>query len=506
MNFSDSDSDFDSTHESDVQRLESEVASNFQKYFHLGSTHSNLCQQKCIVAVSGGPDSVALLHLLKHLSPELKLVVAHMNHHARSGADADEAFVSQLAAKLNLDLEVVHWQATRQSHFEADARKARHDWLERLAVQHFASYIVTAHTMDDQAETLLMRMIRGTGPLGLSGIRHVRPLGDPQVSIIRPLLGVSKMRLLMYLESVGLTYCTDPTNQDTEHQSRAWVRHVLIPQIEQRLNPSFKRSLSQLAELSAEEQDGLDTLARQTFSDSARVDPDQQSITIDVHKFELAGPDWLRRRWLRLAWSELNWPLRKLTMHHWLELEKHITDPSDKADDRLQMPGFILVQRVSGKTLIRKENPQLLNSRDVTPDEPVNNDSCMKWPWPGEVEVDGWKISAVVQPHSLSPDLIKQINPRNEAVVDSHNLIPPIYLRHPLPGDQFDPLGLAGHEQKIVDFLRTQNVPASKKPKVWLACDQQGIFWVVGHRIAERVKCLPDSQDLWHLTCTQQSS
>ncbi|MFM7591702.1 MAG: tRNA lysidine(34) synthetase TilS, partial [Isosphaeraceae bacterium] len=124
----------------------------------------------CVVGISGGPDSVALILLLNNILPQLRLVAAHMNHHARQGADADQNFVAGLAQELGVAIEIGHFHAMRKSHFEADARKARHQWLEDVALKHQAGWVATAHTLDDQAETLLMRLARGTGPTGLAGI------------------------------------------------------------------------------------------------------------------------------------------------------------------------------------------------------------------------------------------------------------------------------------------------------------------------------------------------
>lgn len=482
-----------------VSDLEIQFVAAFRKLLCLNKPDISI-NERCTVAVSGGPDSVAMLHLLKRCFPHLVICVAHMNHHARVGADADEAFIKQLAAELSLPIEVGHWRATRSAHFEDDARRARHEWLEQVAVKNQSRWILTAHTLDDQAETLLLRMIRGTGPHGLSGIRPVRKLANVDISLARPLLGFSKSQLLEYLRHNNLGYCTDPTNQDTGHQSRAWVRHILVPQIEQRLNPMMKKSLGQLAELSAEEQDGLDELARELFSGVARVCSQSDSITIDAAEFAHVSHNWLRRRWLRLAWTSLHWPMRSLTMQHWQELERRICEPSPDDHFPWQLPGFVRVGRCADKVMIERVIASEQESEHPGENPAAYHIRGILWDWPGDVETDDLRIRSSAISNGISIETLKIMNPRTEAVVDAQKITPPVLLRHPQPGDEFDPLGMRGHSQKLVDFLRIQHIPAAEKSKIWVACDKSGIFWVVGHRIAERVKCTPETQHAWHLS------
>jgi len=249
-----------------------------------------------LLAVSGGADSMALLHALVRLYADRRLIVAHMNHHARPGSDSDEAFVREAAARLGLPFEAGHWEPTRQAHFEADARRARHEWLTKLAVSERASAILTAHTRDDQAETVLMRLARGTGPEGISGIRPWRRLPNGEIDLVRPLLRVSRNEILAYLGALGVSFRNDPTNDDIDGQTRAWVRHVLIPMVEQRLNPRFREAVSHLAELQTAEQSGLDDWLRRRRRNRGIVEFDGSTAMIDLEAFRSFGPAWMRRR------------------------------------------------------------------------------------------------------------------------------------------------------------------------------------------------------------------
>src|SRR4051794_22092236 len=161
-----------------------------------------------VVAVSGGGDSVGLLRVVHGFAPELglRLSVAHLDHGVRGeAAEADARFVADLAERLGLPFDLGRWRPDRPGHFEADARRARYAWLAGVARARGASAVAGGHTRDDQAETILHRIVRGTGPRGLAGMPARRPLADG-VALIRPLLGVSRAELRAYLAAIGQDY------------------------------------------------------------------------------------------------------------------------------------------------------------------------------------------------------------------------------------------------------------------------------------------------------------
>ncbi|HEX3322623.1 MAG TPA: tRNA lysidine(34) synthetase TilS [Terriglobales bacterium] len=217
------------------------------------------------VAVSGGADSVGLLRLLLDLRDELGLVlsVVHFNHQLRgSESDADEKFVSELAK--NYDLEFHHSSGDVRSYalqqhlsIEAAARELRYEFFHTLIGDTLES-IATAHTLDDQSETVLMRLIRGAGTRGLSGI-HPRVQvedadGEVCGEIVRPLLGVRRRDLTDYLQSIGQAWREDSSNLETRHM-RNRVRHVLMPVLEREFNPAIAESLAEISELARAEED-----------------------------------------------------------------------------------------------------------------------------------------------------------------------------------------------------------------------------------------------------------
>lgn len=262
-----------------------------------------------VVAVSGGSDSVALLRLAHAVAPELglRLIVAHLDHGARGAASAaDAGFVAALAKDLGLPCEIGHWAPSRPNHFEADARRARYDWLRELALRHGARAIVVGHTRDDQAETILHRIVRGTGLRGLSGMPARRSLA-PGLVLIRPLLGVTRAELRDYLATRDQPFREDGTNADLA-RTRARLRHDLLPRLAQDYNPRIIESLVRLGRLAraadraarARAETQLAALALNI--EPSRIDLDRPALAalVDDERAEV-----LRRAWQRAGWPEL---------------------------------------------------------------------------------------------------------------------------------------------------------------------------------------------------------
>jgi tRNA(Ile)-lysidine synthase len=218
--------------------------------------------QTVLVACSGGPDSMALLHLCLELGADegFATSAAHFNHGLRPRATADERFVQAAVLKLDLPYfagrgDVRALARARGIGIEEAGRQARYAFLERAAVEAGAARIATGHTLNDQAETVLLRLLRGTGPMGLSGIPAQRGL-----SIVRPLLALERREILSYLADRGIAFRHDETNLDTDIL-RNRVRHKLIPYLERGFEPAIVRSLARLARIAADEEAWLDATA-----------------------------------------------------------------------------------------------------------------------------------------------------------------------------------------------------------------------------------------------------
>ncbi len=217
------------------------------------------------VAVSGGADSVALLRLLLELRKELGLVlsVTHFNHKLRGAeAERDETFVEELARKFHLEFlcergDVARQAATQSTGIEAAARAMRYEFFRSLLSEGKLDRVATAHTLDDQAETVLLRIGRGAGTRGLAGIYPRLSVPGPQSSdaaIIRPLLGIRRPELEKYLRQIGQSWREDKSNRDLRF-TRNRVRHGVLPRLERALNPSVRESLAEAAEIARAEED-----------------------------------------------------------------------------------------------------------------------------------------------------------------------------------------------------------------------------------------------------------
>lgn len=277
-------------------------------------------QGRGIVAVSGGPDSVALLLGLHKLQSacSLSLSVAHLNHSLRGDdSDRDAEFVAQLAKSLDLPCDVekidVSSLATAGTGIEEMARNARLDFLNRIAQQRQASWIATAHHQDDQVETLLHHLIRGTGLSGLRGIPHRREL-SPGIFLVRPLLKIPRQSLLTALEEAKQPYCLDASNTSDEF-TRNRIRHQLLPLLRSEFNPRVDDALSRLASQAAEWEDFLRTSAAK-FLATAILDRSpggcrlRRSLWLDRHPL-------LQQEALRQLWADLQWPRQNMSASHW---------------------------------------------------------------------------------------------------------------------------------------------------------------------------------------------
>lgn len=264
-----------------------------------------------IVAVSGGPDSVALLRALIPENP----IAAHVNHQLRGDeSDADEAFVRELASSLGVGFRSIRIDVKREAaggNLEAAARRLRYQWLKSVAQETGAAWIATGHTADDQAETVLHRLIRGSGLQGLRGIAAVRECGS--VRIVRPLLTVRRTEIIEYLDSLRQPYRTDSSNADPRF-TRNRIRAVLLP-LMRTFNPDVAAALCRLAEQAEETHALFESQAQELLQ---RVEKPRAGATIVLDRQALAAaPRGLIRETLRLVWQRERWPMGKMGFELW---------------------------------------------------------------------------------------------------------------------------------------------------------------------------------------------
>lgn len=291
-----------------------------------------------VVAVSGGADSVALLRTLAEwVQP---LIVAHLNHRLRGpDSDGDEQFVGDLAFSLQLPFRShrVDVRAEAQGdNLEDVARRLRYDWLAEVARETGSNWIATGHTADDQAETVLHRLIRGAGIQGLRGIAAERELAVG-ICLIRPLLPCSRSMIIAHLESIGQNWREDATNRDPAF-TRNRIRHELLPLL-RTFNPAIVDVLGRVAEQAGELYADEEAEA-QTLLSAAELPRAGDLCIFDLKKLRTSAPHRVRSMF-RLLWRREGWPLRDMTYEHWKRLVAVALNDAGAID----LPGKVAARR-----------------------------------------------------------------------------------------------------------------------------------------------------------------
>jgi tRNA(Ile)-lysidine synthase len=421
-----------------------------------------------LVAVSGGPDSVALLFGLFALKSEwdLKLYVAHLNHELRGKeSDKDEKFVRNLASRLKLEFFSkkvdVRKEAKRQKlSIEECAREVRYRFLEETAQKIKADRIATGHQADDQAETFLMRMLRGAGGAGLSGIPPKRG------KIIRPLIRITRKEIESFLKANKIAARVDSSNFLPDYY-RNKIRLKLLPNIKREFNPNIVEVLNRTADIISSQQGYIENTCERILSGIADVRQDK--IVIDLKKF--TGYDiCLQREIIRFNIKKLKGDLNRLSfasVDRSLELIRQ-----KKSGKKIKLVGKIWLE-VCEKEIVffvekkKKESDYLLTI-------------------PGEVILKNGKVrikSEIIKSRSRS-----FIPPnQNIAYLDMDKMKKPFRLRNRRIGDKFKPLGMKG-TKTLADFFIDAKVPHPLRDEVPILTSKGRIVWVVGYRMSEEFK------------------
>ncbi len=443
------------------------------------------------VAVSGGADSVALLQILESLRDRLgiALLVVHFNHKLRGAeSDADVRFVEALARARGLECvvgceDVSAAAASNKWNLEDAARRLRYGFFERLVAEGRATRIVVAHTADDQAETVLAHILRGTGPAGLAGIY-------PSVgSVVRPLLGERREELRNYLRGLGQTWREDATNRDMSKQ-RARIREQLVPVLERDFSPRAVNHLAGLATLAREEEIFWNALVDNRFRALVRAEQGTYGIRIrdllapmDLAAGESAALRTVTERLIRRLYRELRGGPGGLTAAH---VEQVIRLASESASGRrAELPGGILVQRSFGDLIFshapRARRPS--RSRETLPEANA---------YLYVVTLPAHGVATVSVPELKSRFCLKVIDwsvserdtKRDSAALDADLLREPLILRSWRPGDAFRPLGRR-QTKKLKEMFLAQRVP-SRDRAGWPVLESGGrVAWARGMPPAE---------------------
>jgi tRNA(Ile)-lysidine synthase len=306
-----------------------------------------------LLAVSGGPDSMALVRVMMALAPglDLRIGLAHLNHGLRGGdAGQDQAFVQQFADAHDLPCfcetrDVAALARNRKLSLEDAGRRARYDFFFRTADIHGYTSIVTGHTRDDNAEQVLLALLRGSGPAGLAGIPARR---DDR--IIRPLIDCSRKEIMAFLHALGQTFVTDDSNRDPMFL-RNRIRHHLIPLLEKDYNPGIKQGLHRLSRILGPEDQFLDEHSRQAF-DTCVEKKEATSVLLSLSGLDALHPA-LFPRVLRHAVRHVKNDLRRITHDH-ISAIRHLAVQAAPGS-HLDLPDRIRVYKTRKQICVKKE-------------------------------------------------------------------------------------------------------------------------------------------------------
>jgi tRNA(Ile)-lysidine synthase len=435
---------------------------------------------RVVCALSGGPDSVALLHLLRelHQAGDLRLAgAAHFNHQLRSTADADEQFCRDLAARLGIPIDVeredVRARARRERRsLEDAAHHARDAFFNRARTRLDAEVVALGHTRDDQAETVLLRLVRGAGARGLAGMYPRRG------AIVRPLLECRRADLRAWLAAAGIAFVEDETNRDLAIP-RNRVRAELLPLLESRFNPGVVDVRAGEAELARDAWAWMAVEAEALLARGAARDAQRWSIDVDAFA---AAPRALRRAALWLAMSETA-GRRPIALAH-VDEALTLLDRPDGA--RLDAPGQTL-ERI-GRQLVLRGRPAAATGRPRAPR--VN---LFEYPLsvPGEVELP--EADCVISAESPGSRTV-ELPGATIAIVRSDACRVPLAVRNRRPGDRFRPAGLGGRK-KLQDVFVDRKISRRQRDRVPLVVDSAGrIIWVPGYGVGEEFRVTDPSQ------------
>ena len=430
---------------------------------------------RLVVAVSGGADSVALLHALWEIRTDshLSLIVSHLDHGLRSEGENEALWVGKMAGKLGIPFhrgkaDVRSFQKERALTLQEAARELRYSFLQEVAHKSRAVKIALGHTADDQAESLILRLLRGSGTRGLSGIPPVR-----DGMYIRPLIETWREEIEDYLRAQKIAYLTDPSNQSLQYL-RNRVRHELLPLLQQ-YNPRIRQILVQTADLFRAEEEFWKKHVEEKFPALMRSRR-KDALSLDIPSLS-AQPLPVRLRCLRLAIETVQGDLRGISLSHVWAIQGLLggTEPNKT----LRLPRGLVVTRaynVLNLTLSREE---------ATPFE-------YSVPGPGYVEIPEIGRGMRFEVQSRKRKVLFKESP-NVALLDFDALDFPLTLRTFRPGDRFQPLGMEG-EKKVKDLFMDCKIPAFHRKRVPLLFRGDRLLWVAGIRIDHRARLKPETQ------------
>ncbi len=447
----------------------------------------NLVQtgDRILVALSGGADSMTLLHVLKSLQKELgiKVFSAHLNHQIRGvEAHSDALFSYRASREMDIrcflsSVNVPDLAMDKKLTIEEAARFARYNMLFELMKKLRCNKIATAHNLDDQAETLIMRILRGTGLNGLKGIEYKRADG-----VIRPLMDIKRYEIEEYCRLNDIHYITDNTNLENSY-TRNKIRLELLPFIEEHFACNIKEILSRMSNGIREDSRYLEENASKSFDEL------HQKIEDYAIKFELDGldnlPDTIIKRMLKLAYAELLGSAEGLEYIHLDDALKIIKNP--KSELMTNFPKGITVEK-KGYNLYVTEKP--IVDEDIDFEYEINLNGTTEIP----------ELALQIDARTMSREKCKLLSSSsNIKAFDIDKINGKLVVRNRRVGDKIKPLGFSG-TKKVKDIFIDKKIPQQNRNRIPIFADDNKVIWILGHDISDESKIGEGTKKVVRLT------
>ncbi len=422
--------------------------------------------EKVLIGFSGGADSTALLLALWHLKSRfgLSLLAAHINYNLR-GQDSleDEKFVKEFCFQRNISLVIKNVKIKSASNLENNARNIRFRYFNKLKRSYNVSKIALGHNREDQAETMIYRMFRGSGYTGIKGIL------PKNGNTVHPLLCFSKADIIEYLQTENVSWREDLSNQENTF-TRNKIRNEMIPWIQENLNPKVINKLYNAAALFSDTDEILRELAKRRLL-NAQIKHSKNGYKFSLKIIKKMRPV-LRFYLYREIYKKFNNKEKDFYHSNFEEIEAILDADGSK---RVDLPHNVFV--------FKEYNELIFTDRDKSTEINVDN----------KKEISGLRIRSTFEDYRIIMKKLKILPPKrylyedkNTIYLDMDKTSFPFIIRHRQPGDKFFPLGMK-HAKKLKDFFIDEKVPKFERDKVLIFCDSEKILWVAGYRIDNRI-------------------
>jgi tRNA(Ile)-lysidine synthase len=435
---------------------------------------------RVVVALSAGPDSTALLAALAQISKQLDfdMIVAHYNHGLRgASSDEDEKYSQELATKLGFIFVSgkMDFNLRQQGQSPEDFyRQERYKFLNKVAEDYNAQKIALGHNIQDQAETVLLNLLRGSGLDGLKGILPIR-----EKKFIRPMIEVSRPEIIAFLSEAGISYCQDSSNESNIYL-RNKIRSELIPYLKEKYNPKIVENLAQMSEILRQDDKFIRNSVAQAL-ESKHIQNHPDGISLNIEYLKGLAPA-IRSRLFKEVLESLNPEQNGFSFSHIKDLDRLVQ--LAESGKRISLPLGIEARREYDKLILTRDNADL---KQVDYEYPVNI--------PGIINVK--EINRTIRAEKIQRYKI-DLQSKSKVYLDLDKIKQPVVLRNRRDGDSFQPLGMTGR-QKIKSLFINQKIPRNSHNEIMLLVDQDSVIWIENMHLNERVKISPQTKNILSL-------